>query len=262
MTPIISCTNVCFSYGHHEVLHEINVTVEQNSFIGIVGPNGGGKTTLLRLLLGLEKPNRGKISLLGQAPEKARKYAGYVPQHLQYDEKFPATVQDITLMSRSGLRPIGPFGKNDKIKAHNALSRVGMTKFIKRPFAQLSGGQQQRVLIAQALAGEPKILLFDEPTANIDTEGEEAINSLLRSLAQSITVVVVSHNVNTVLDCASHVLCINRTASMNALADMQPELIERARGGGVAILHHELDCHVFDKQGGGACPTNSETLKK
>lgn len=253
VTTIISVENVCFSYGDQEVLHDISFVVEKNMFLGIVGPNGGGKTTLLRLIIGIEKPGRGIISVFEKKPVAARARVGYVMQQMHFDDRFPATVMDIVLMGRVGRHILGPYSSLDRDHAREALTRVGMEQFRSRPFPKLSGGQRQRVLIAQALAGEPDLLLLDEPTANIDSEGEAAVNTLLQNLAKTVTIVMVSHNINTVLDCASHVLCVNRTSAMNALADMHPELVSRARGGGIAVLHHELSCRIFNKQSGGAC---------
>jgi zinc transport system ATP-binding protein len=245
--PVLNFENVCFSYGDDEVLHDINFIINSYWFVGIVGPNGGGKTTLLRLALGLENPGRGTIFLLGDSPTIRRKDVGYVMQHHQYDDHFPVNVLDVVLMGQARPHMIGFFKKSDKQAAMAILDKVGMTGLAKRPFASLSGGQRQRTLIAQALVGSPRLLLLDEPTANIDSEGEAAINELLRSLAGEQTILMVSHNVNTVLECATHVLCVNRSAVLNPLSEMHPDFLERARGGGIAVLHHELNCGVFNR---------------
>ncbi|MBD3393598.1 MAG: ATP-binding cassette domain-containing protein [Chitinivibrionales bacterium] len=253
MSPVVAFRNVCFSYTDTEVLHDVSFSVEPGSFVGVVGPNGGGKTTLLRLILGLEKPDKGGISVFGGDPQHARHRIGYMTQHMLYDERFPATVLDIALMGRAGRHAWGPYTVEDRRAARDALSRVGMAAGESRPFASLSGGQQQRVLIAQALAVEPEVLLLDEPTANVDIEGEGAIHELLDSLANTLTVISVSHNVNTVLRSVSHVMCVNRTIAMSRLDDLNPETLTRARGGDIAVLHHELNCRVFDKSHGDSC---------
>ncbi|MBN1983365.1 MAG: metal ABC transporter ATP-binding protein [Chitinivibrionales bacterium] len=256
MEPVIKFDKVCFNYSDREVLHDISFAIEPQSFVGIVGPNGGGKTTLLRLALGLEQPQKGTVSVLGGRPHQARQHIGYVMQHMHFDDHFPVTVFDIALMGRSGKVVVGAYLKKDKELARAALKRVGMEGFEKRPFPKLSGGQRQRVLIAAALSSQPHLLLLDEPTANIDSEGETAVNELLNSLAKTITVIMVSHNVNTVLECADHVLCVNRTATMNTLKDMNPEMLARAKGGGIAVLHHELSCRIFDRCSGGGCTSD------
>jgi zinc transport system ATP-binding protein len=244
---VVRFNHVCFTYGHEEVLCDINFRVEDRWFVGIVGPNGGGKTTLLRLALGLEKPDKGSIRLLGGPPAANRGHAGYVMQHQQFDERFPVRVLDIVLMGLSQGCKIGFFGKQDGKAARDVLDQVGIADLANRPFAQLSGGQRQRALIAQALVGKPRLLMLDEPTANIDSEGEAAIHELLRRLAGEQTILMVSHSVNTVLECATHVLCVNRSAVLNPLADMHPDVLERARGGGIAVLHHELSCGVINR---------------
>jgi zinc transport system ATP-binding protein len=244
---VVRFSHVCFSYGHEEVLCDIDFTVEERWFVGIVGPNGGGKTTLLRLALGLEKPDSGTVRLLGDAPTVNRKHVGYVMQHQQFDDRFPISVLDVVLMGLSHGRTIGFFGKQEAKTARETLEQVGIANLAKRPFTQLSGGQRQRALIAQALVGKPRLLMLDEPTANIDSEGETAIHELLRKLAGEQTILMVSHNVNTVLECATHVLCVNRTAVLNPLAEMHPDILQRARGGGIAVLHHELNCGVFNR---------------
>lgn len=245
--PLVRFDHVCFSYSREEVLCDIDFAVDQHWFVGIVGPNGGGKTTLLRLALGLEHPVSGAVRLLGDRPAAQRKNVGYVMQHQQFDERFPISVLDVVLMGLSQGTRIGFFGKRETDIALQTLDQVGIANLSQRPFAQLSGGQRQRVLIAQALVGTPRLLMLDEPTANIDSEGEAAIHELLRTLAGEQTILMVSHNVNTVLDCATHVLCVNRSAVLNPLADMHPDILKRARGGGIAVLHHELNCGVFNR---------------
>jgi zinc transport system ATP-binding protein len=243
----LSFESVCFSYGDEEILHDINFIIKNRWFVGIVGPNGGGKTTLMRLALGLQNPERGRVRLLGDSPIIRRKDVGYVMQHHQFDDRFPISVLDVTLMGKIGSNMVGFFKRNDKQAAIEILDRLGMADLAGRPFASLSGGQRQRTLIAQALVGNPRMLLLDEPTANIDSEGEAVINGLLRFLAGEMTILMVSHNINTVLECATHVLCVNRSILLNPLSEMNPDILERARGGGVAILHHELNCGVFNR---------------
>ncbi|MCX7726011.1 MAG: ABC transporter ATP-binding protein [Chitinispirillaceae bacterium] len=246
---------VCFSYskGGIEVLHNISFSLPKNTFTGIVGPNGGGKTTLLRLIVGMEKPDKGSIYVLGKSPNESRKRVGYVMQYVHFDELFPVSALDVVLMGRCNKKILGLYSTDDKKKALDVIEIVGMREFIKYPFAKLSGGQRQRILIAQALVADPELLLLDEPTANVDPEGEESINKILRKLAKTLTIIMVSHNINTVLDCADNVICINRTATINSLSEMHPDLIEKVKGGGIAVLHHELNCRIFDKQAGGNC---------
>jgi zinc transport system ATP-binding protein len=244
---VLRFNRLCFFYGYEEVLHNIDFSIGPRWFVGVVGPNGGGKTTLLRLALGLEKPSTGTVELLGGEPVLTRKDVGYVMQHQQFDERFPISVLDVVLMGLSQGCKIGFFGRRDKNKALLALEKIGIADLAHRHFAELSGGQRQRALIAQALVGSPRLLMLDEPTANIDSNGEAAIHELLRTIAGEQTIVMVSHNINTVLECATHVLCVNRSTVLNKLSDMRSDILERAKGGGIAVLHHQLNCGVFNR---------------
>ncbi len=244
---VLKFSHVCFSYDREEVLCDINFDISGRCFVGIVGPNGGGKTTLLRLALGLEKPGSGTVQVFGQNPMENRPDVGYVMQQQQFDKRFPIKVLDVVLLGLSQGCKIGFFNKSEKKVALDVLERVGIASLAGRSFAELSGGQRQRALIAQAIVGKPRLLMLDEPTANIDSEGEAEIHELLRSLAGEQTIMMVSHNVNTVLDCATHVLCVNRVVALSRLSDMHPDILRRARGGGIAVLHHELSCSVHNK---------------
>ena len=167
--------DVTFSYGGEPVLEDVNLSVGAREAVCIVGPNGGGKTTLVKLILGLLLPQRGEVRLFGQPPRLARLRVGYMPQHVQHDPLFPVTVMDIVLMGRLGRGGLGGLlgwpGRADRRAARNALEQVGMDGFGRHPFAALSGGQRQRVLIARALCCEPELLLLDEPTSNDHHDG-------------------------------------------------------------------------------------------
>jgi zinc transport system ATP-binding protein len=174
----------------------------------MVGPNGGGKTTLLRLILGLLTPTRGTVRVFGQPPALVRRRIGYMPQHAQLDPQFPVRALDVVMMSC--LRPgrFGPFGRADKRRALAALDEVGLTDLARRPFAALSGGQRQRVLIARALACEPELLLLDEPTANLDPRARRQLLSLLPTLPQ--TQLIATHDLEAVAELCPRVLLLDR----------------------------------------------------
>ncbi|MDQ1277933.1 MAG: zinc transport system ATP-binding protein, partial [Thermodesulfobacteriota bacterium] len=185
---LVSFQNVSFSYGGAPVLDDVNFSIQERSFISIVGPNAGGKTTLLKLMLGLLKPSRGTIEIFGRLPEKARPRIGYMPQYVQFDPTFPVTVLDVVLMGRLGNGVhFGPYGKADRAIAIEALHKLEMDKARNRPFMALSGGQRQRVLIARALTAEPELLLLDEPTANVDMAVETELFELLHTMSATIT---------------------------------------------------------------------------
>jgi len=236
---LVSFQNVTFSYDGAPVLEEVSFTIQERTFISIVGPNAGGKTTLLKLMLGLLKPSRGTIEIFGQPPEKARPRIGYMPQYVQFDPNFPVTVLDVVLMGRlgNGMR-LGPYGKTDKAIALEALHKLEMDKARNRPFMALSGGQRQRVLIARALTAEPELLLLDEPTANVDMAVETELFELLHAMSETITVVVVSHDLGFVSQYVQSVVCVNRRVMMHPTTAVTGEVISALYGADVRMVRH------------------------
>lgn len=220
MQPAIDISNVCFRYDTREVLHKISLSVPEGAFAAMVGPNGGGKTTLLKLIIGLLTPRYGSIAIFGKSPQQMRRAIGYVPQFIHFDPDFPATALDITLMGRIDRHPFGIYSKQDKDIARDCLKAVNLSQCANRPFAQLSGGERQRVLIAQTLACQPHLLLLDEPCANLDPDSAIALCSLLKQLNESLTILMVSHNLEVVSTFVSHVICINSTADMHKINEM------------------------------------------
>ncbi|MDP2846171.1 MAG: ABC transporter ATP-binding protein, partial [Candidatus Methanoperedens sp.] len=174
---IVSLQDVSVHFNSIPVLEEINLSIKQNDFLAIIGPNGGGKTILLKVILGLVKPNRGKVELFGKTPEEGRKLIGYLPQHTFFDLNFPINVFDAVLMGRYN-RVFKNYSENDKETAANALETVGMLEFEDRQIGKLTGGQLQRVFVARAIAREPKLLLLDEPMASIDPEMQQSFYEL------------------------------------------------------------------------------------
>lgn len=205
---LIEVRNLYFSHGDTSVLEDISFGVREREMITIVGPNGGGKTTLLLLLLGLLQPNRGTILVRGKKPEAVRRIMGYVPQYSLFDPHFPVTVRDVALMGCIR-KAFGFYSKADYEAVDQALATVGLCELAGRPFAALSGGQRQRVLIARALVGKPEILMLDEPTANVDAVIGEHLNELLVKLSESLTILLVTHDTAFVANFTSRIFCIN-----------------------------------------------------
>lgn len=207
--PVVTLNNVSFSYDEHTILRDVTFEVGSHSFIGLIGPNGGGKTTLLRLLMGFLSPTQGSIKLFGKAPKEARAQIAYVPQSLQYDRSFPITVQQVVL---SGLlhqtRKWGPYRSSDKRRALEALDRVGLSHKAKRPFGTLSGGQAQRVLLARALISSPKLLLLDEPTSHMDLTMEAKTLDLFEELRKEMTILMVTHDLQTIVERVERIICV------------------------------------------------------
>jgi zinc transport system ATP-binding protein len=244
-TPVLAFENVSFSYGVVPVLENVSFSIAKGESVCIVGPNGGGKTTLVKLILGLLEPSAGEIRVFGGPPKTTRRRIGYMPQHLLYDPLFPVTARDIVLMGRltsGGLRGFfgWPDGK-DREAAAEALRQVGMEEFSRRPFSSLSGGQRQRVLIARALAGRPDLLLLDEPTSNVDTLVEARLLDLLRDLNERMTVMMVTHDLGFVSEMVEKVVCVNRRVIVHPTSDISGKIIHDIYGGHVRMVHHNHD---------------------
>lgn len=241
-SPVISFTNVDFSYNDEPVLLDVDLQIHGREMIGIIGPNGGGKTTLLRLILGLLKPDRGRIEVFGESPEQSRHRLGYVPQHMQFDNRFPVSVLDVVLMGVVSKTGFGPFTKKKIQTAEQALEAVDLLKYQKNSFAELSGGQRQRVLIARALASSPDMLLFDEPTANVDTSAGENLYQILDRLNESMTILVVSHDIGFVNHHISSVVCVNQRVHVHPTSELAGQNIIDLYGNDMALIRHDHRC--------------------
>ncbi|MCI0382647.1 MAG: metal ABC transporter ATP-binding protein [Chlamydiae bacterium] len=207
----IEVKNVAFSYEKDLILEDISLKIEQGEFIVIFGPNGGGKTTLLHLLMGFLQSNKGVISVFGQNPISMRKKMGYVPQMKNFDKQFPISVTEVVLQGYfDQISRFGRFKKKAKEKAKELLHQMGLQGKEGEAFATLSGGQMQKVLIARALISDPEILFLDEPTASIDVEAEKIIYRLLLALKKKITIIMVTHDLESILDKADRLFCIQR----------------------------------------------------
>ena len=198
MPIAVELDDVDFAYLHGQpVLRDVDLAVDEGEFVAIAGPNGGGKTTLLRLALGLERPTRGSVSLFGEPADRFsnRPSLGYLAQRTNLGVQAPVTVRELVAAGRTARNPIGRLKQGDRDAIEQAIERVGLAPLANRPLSRLSGGQQQRALIAKALAGEPKLLALDEPTTGVDVEAQEALADLLGRLHRelAVTILYVSH---------------------------------------------------------------------
>jgi zinc transport system ATP-binding protein len=235
---VITLEDVDFSYNGVPVLEKVNLSIQRGDFLSMVGPNGGGKTTLLKLMTGLLKPKRGKVKLLGVAPEKSRSRIGYMPQHTVYDPHFPVSVMDVVLMGRLARRS-GIYSGPDKSAAMNALEEVDMQATHKQSFATLSGGQRQRVLLARALVSRPEILLLDEPTANVDMGLENRLIDILKELNKRMTILMVTHDLGFVSCVVNHVICVNRKVKVHPTSALNGTLIQEIYGYDISMVRHD-----------------------
>lgn len=255
--PVIEVTDVCFAYDREEVLHNANMCISAGDIVAVVGPNGGGKSTLLKLILGILQPSLGRIRVLGQTPQKSSASIGYVPQHISFDQNFPVSVLDVVLMGRVDRSRFGFYSRHDKEISYQALEQVHLQGFANRPFSDLSGGERQRVLIAQALATGARILLLDEPTANVDSVAQRLIFDLLLEINHNTTIIMVSHNLNVVTTNATHIACVNHTCSMVPVDQFNEETIDQTFHPGLRVLHHGSNCPVINPTQAMKTPHNA-----
>jgi zinc transport system ATP-binding protein len=224
---IIDIRDLNFSYNRQPVLLDVNLDIKTGDFMAMIGPNGGGKTTLLKLMLGLLSADRGRIRVLGKPPNDVCHRIGYVPQDVHINKDFPVSVLDVVLMGK--LKPGRGWSRHsreDRIAALQALGKVEMTDFHNRRIGELSGGQLQRVFVARALVTEPELLFLDEPTASIDTKGQREFYALLKELNQTITIIVVSHDLMVVSGYVKSVACVNQRLHYHGHAELTGEMIE------------------------------------
>ena len=214
--PVITVDHLWFAYDDVPVIEDLSFCVSEGIFIGIVGPNGGGKTTLLRLVLGLLRPNQGRIEVFGQPPERLgrrRHLIGYVPQRQQVDWSFPASVREVVAMG--GYAKLGPLrwpGPRMTARVEELLELMGMREHAGAQIGSLSVGQQQRVFIARALVAEPRLLILDEPTVGVDSAGRQSFYELILDLKArfGLTVLMVSHDIDQLAHYADQMACLNR----------------------------------------------------
>lgn len=247
-TPVISLRNISFSYGSAPVLTNANLLIQHGDFNYIVGPNGGGKSTLLKLILGLIQPDSGEILVFGKAPRYARARIGYTPQQIQFDPQFPITVGEVVLMGRLKGRWGGWFSRSDFQAAESALDEMEMSEYKDIPFSELSGGQRQRVLIARSLAVSPELLLLDEPTANLDAETEDKLLDIIHYLNRRMTILLVSHNLGFVYGSVQSVICVNKHIAVHPTTGVTKDSMIERFGDNVRIIHHDESCSLTDEK--------------
>ena len=251
--PVIAIEDVAFSYDGAPVLEKVDIAIYRGDFVSLVGPNGGGKTTLLKLVLGLLVPTKGRIRVLGLAPAQARHRIGYMPQYAHVDVRFPISVADVVLMGRLGRGAMpGPYRRADVEAARQALREVDLLDHGHRPFSDLSGGQRQRALIARAIVSEPEIIMLDEPTASLDVHMEEELYGLLRRLNRRMTVIVVSHDLGFVSQFVKSVVCVKGQCIIHPTSELTGDLIRTIYGSDVRMVRHDQRC----AEGGHECPSS------
>ncbi len=215
-TPVVALRHAAVRLGERTIWRDATLSVEPGEFVAVLGPNGAGKSTLLRLLLGLIRPSEGTVRLFGQTPRRGAADIGYVPQRRTLDPDLPVRGRDLVQLgvdgTRWGFALPGKARRHQEALVEEALAAVEATAYADRPFGEMSGGEQQRLLLAQALVGQPRLLLLDEPLANLDLRNQVAISQLVARVSQSrqITVLLVIHDVNPLLSLVDRVLYVAR----------------------------------------------------
>jgi zinc transport system ATP-binding protein len=244
---IIDIKNLSYAYGKdHRVLENINLQIHKGDYLGVIGPNGGGKSTLLKLMLGLLKPQQGSIELFGSDIKNFRQWyrIAYVAQKaINFDTQFPLTVREAVEMGRYGVRGLFKSLNNDDHNiVNNALERVGLNELQHRMIGDLSGGQQQRIFIARALAAEPEVIILDEPTVGVDAKVQEDFYLLLKTLnvKMGLTLILVSHDINVIVRETTEVACINKTLLYNSNPDdfLKSDQLKQMYGDGLRFVFH------------------------
>jgi len=243
--PLIAARHVTFGYGPEKVVEDVTLEIRPRDFLAIIGPNGGGKTTLVKILLGLLRPWSGEVVW---TPPVRPGRMGYVPQFSTFDKDFPLRVSEVVLMGRLGRSSLlRPYTKKDRTDVDRVLERLGLTQLAAEHVREISGGQLQRVLIARAVVAEPEILFLDEPTASIDAESRGALTGLLEELNRRIPVVVITHDVTGLAHLVRRIACVNRRLVCHEGAELDARTLEEAYGGPVELVTHGLHHRVLHR---------------
>lgn len=244
----VEIKDLSVEFDNIKVLKDINIIIEDKEFVAIIGPNGGGKTTLLKTVLGLVKPSKGSVRVYGKVPEDKNSQIGYVPQFTKFDKAFPIDVLDVVLMGR--LKPkisiFHRYSKEDIEYAKNIMDELNIYHLRGRQIGQLSGGQLQRVLIGRALCMEPQLLLLDEPTASLDGQSKNNIYSILKKLNKNMTILIVTHDIGFVSSHIDSIACLNQKLFYHGEPELNKDIMDKVYGCPVdAIAHGDIPHRVF-----------------
>lgn len=245
----ISVRDLTVYYGNTKALSDVNIDVMEGEYIGIIGPNGGGKSTLLKCILGLTKYEQGTVEIFGGESVKI----GYVPQFSNLDKRFPITLIEVVLtgMLKSKITPFFRYTKQDKENALSLLEKVGLTHLADRQISQLSGGEFQKMLIARALAVKPRLLLLDEPTASVDAKSRQQIYTLLTQLNKEMTIVLVTHDLMAISSEVQKIACLNTHLVYHGEPELNQNVLNQLYGCPVDLLAHGVPHRVLKHHNGG-----------
>lgn len=243
----IHIENLSVYYGQTPALAGVCLDVSDGEYLGIIGPNGGGKSTLLKAILGLVPTVSGTIQIYGKSFQMNKGLIGYVPQFTGLDKKFPITVREVVLTGclKKGLSPFHKYSSEDKAFANGLLDKVGISNLAGRQIAALSGGEFQRMLIARGLAVNPKLLLLDEPTASVDAKSREQIYNLLADLNKNMTIILVTHDLLAVSSQVKKLACLNGHIIYHGEPELNQSIVNTLYGCPVDLIAHGVPHRVL-----------------
>jgi len=245
-SKVVEISNVSKKFGKLSVLHDINLIVNEKDLMAIIGPNGGGKSTLIKIIMGILTPDTGEVKIFDREPKKSRKLMGYLPQHVAFDPDFPINVFDTVLSGRyHGL--FKGYKKSDEKAVKKALKNVEIYKLRDRQINEISGGQMQRVVIARSIVREPKLLLMDEPMASIDPEMQNSFYKLLSRLNDKMTIILISHDVGAVSAHVDKIACLNRELFYHGSVEGSAKGLEEVYKCPLELISHGIPHRVLGK---------------
>lgn len=250
----VEIKNLTVKFDQTIALKNVSLSIEEGSFLGIIGPNGGGKTTLLKVILGILRPEEGYVKVFGEDPRKFKGKIGYVPQYSNFDPEFPISVEEVVQMGRlgnPGLR--SKIAEEDRKIVKKSLEKVDLWNLRKRRISDLSGGQHQRALIARALATEPEMLILDEPTTSVDQNVKNNIHALLSRLKKrGITILISTHDAGVIYSNKDSVACLNQTLVCHKKEEITTEDLRKTYGAPINIVSSEHPIHTENSEGEGS----------
>ncbi|MDU1905267.1 MAG: ABC transporter ATP-binding protein [Dysgonomonas sp.] len=257
MNKILELKNISVGYEPNKpVLNDVNLTVYENDYLGIIGPNGGGKTTLLKTILGLIDPDKGSISFYRKEKKVDKINIGYLPQINHIDKKFPISVLDVILSGLTAQRKfLSYYSKEQKEKAKEIVRLMGLENLIDRPIGNLSGGQLQRALLGRAIVDNPDLLVLDEPSSYVDKRFETDFYKILDKINQNTAIILVSHDIGTVISAVRNIACVNEGLHYHSGANITTEWLEQTYSTCPIELigHGNFPHRILDKHEGCSC---------
>ena len=239
MNKLINIDNIVAGYDNKIVLHDVSLDIWENDFLGIIGPNGGGKTTLLKIILGLLKPKSGSVRYFDGEKEVSSLKIGYLPQMNKIDKKFPISVREVVLSGLMAEKPrFRDFTAEQKQRAEEVIAQMGLQELAKRAIGDLSGGQLQRVLLGRSMVSRPKVLILDEPNSYVDKRFESHFYNLLEEISKESSIILVSNDIGTVLSMVKNIACVNETLHYHSGADISAEWLENKYACPIELVGH------------------------